>query len=307
MKTPWGDLPVSDAHVHFLSPRFYQTLAAQKGASIAAELSTLGIEAPDDRGTELLADRWVSEFDRHGLESAAIIASVPGDEGSVLTAVRAHPSRFFGYFLVDPTQGDAVNRVTSALDGGMQGVCFFPAMHRFSMHDDRVAAILEAIGRRENVLVFIHCGVLSVGIRRKLGLTSLFDMRFSNPVDLHGVALRFPHLNFVIPHFGAGYFREALMLADLCPNVYFDTSSSNEWVKYQVPAISVRDAFRRSLDLLGPRRLLFGTDSSIFPRGWVSGVFDTQSTLLHELGIGGDDAALILGGNLRRILGRTRD
>ena len=38
-----------------------------------------------------------------------------------------------------------------------------------------------------------------------------------------------------LPHFGAGYFREALMLADLCPNVYLDTSSSNSWMRYEGP------------------------------------------------------------------------
>jgi predicted TIM-barrel fold metal-dependent hydrolase len=130
-------------------------------------------------------------------------------------------------------------------------------------------------------------------------------MRFSNPVDVHGIALRYPHLTFVMPHFGAGYFREALMVADLCPNVYFDTSSSNEWVKYQLPAIALRDAFRRSLDVIGPHRLLFGTDSSFFPRGWVKGVFDAQTAVLHDLGVGTDDAELIFGANLRRILRRN--
>jgi len=73
----------------------------------------------------------------------------------------------------------------------------------------------------------MHCGVLTVGIRRKLVLGSPFDMRFSNPLDLHGLALRYPGVKFIVPHFGAGYLRETLMLADLCPNVYLDTSSSN--------------------------------------------------------------------------------
>ena len=37
--------------------------------------------------------------------------------------------------------------------------------------------------------VFVHCGVLSVGVRKKLGLPSPFDIRFGNPLDLHAVAL----------------------------------------------------------------------------------------------------------------------
>jgi len=305
MKTPWQDLKVSDAHVHFLSQNFYQTLEAQKGSPIAADLSRLGIEAPDSGGAEGLAKRWVDELDRHGVESAALIASVPGDEFSVSSAVAAYPERFFGYFLVDPMGSDVVNRATAALDAGLQGLCFFPAMQRYTIQDDRVLAILAAVERRPGTVVFVHCGVLSVGIRRKLGLSSHFDMRFSNPLEVHGLALRYPHVTFVIPHFGAGLFREALMVADLCPNVYFDTSSSNDWVKYQGTGMTLVDAFRRSLDIIGPHRLLFGTDSSFFPRGWVKGVFEAQANLLFDLGISAQDAELIFGGNLRRILARN--
>jgi predicted TIM-barrel fold metal-dependent hydrolase len=96
-------------------------------------------------------------------------------------------------------------------------------MHRYGIQDPRAEAIIQAAAGYRGRTVFVHGGVLTVGIRKKLGLASPFDMRYSNPLDLHGVALRYPRLNFVIPHFGAGFLREALMLADLCPNVYLDT------------------------------------------------------------------------------------
>jgi uncharacterized protein len=301
MQTPWRDIAVSDAHVHFLSHAFFEGLSRQKGASIDAHLSGLGIEVPNE-DPAILANRWVEELDKHGVRSTVLIASIPDDEASIAIAVRAFPERFYGYFMLDPTQLNAVQRVDSAIENGLRGICFFPAMHRYAMHDDCAVAVLESLKDRQGIAVFVHCGVLSVGIRAKVGLPSRFDMRFSNPIDLHSVALRFPNLNFVIPHFGAGYFREALMLADLCPNVYFDTSSTNSWVKYQAPSMEVRDAFRKSLELLGPRRLLFGTDSSFFPRGWHRAVFEIQVGLLSDLGASAGDAELILGGNLRRIL-----
>jgi hypothetical protein len=152
--------------------------------------------------------------------------------------------------------------------------------------------------------MFVHCGVLSVGIRKKLGLESHFDMKFSNPIDLHAVAMNYPEVPIVVPHFGAGYFREALMLADLCPNVYLDTSSSNQWMKYQESHLDLRHVFRRALDVLGPKRLLFGTDSSFFPRGWNHHIFEEQSRALYELNVSEEDARLIFSENLLRILGR---
>src|ERR1700724_4221148 len=104
--------------------------------------------------------------------------------------------------------------------------------------------MLDLAAAQPGTIAFVHCGVLSVGIRRKLGLPSLFDMRFSNPIDLHAVALRYPQIRFVIPHFGAGYFREALMLCDLCPNVYLDPSSSNSWMKYE--GLDLKTVFQRA-------------------------------------------------------------
>ena len=191
MKTPWRDIAVSDAHVHFLSDHFFEILTQQKGDSVIDKLPALGIEAPDPEPVHL-AERWVRELDQHSVHSACLIASVPGDESSVLCAVRAFPDRFTGYFMLDPTRPGQVERVAASLDAGMRGVCFFPAMHGYAMHDDRVRDVLAEIAGRPGTVAFVHCGVLSVGIRGRLGLPSRFDMRFSNPIDLHGVAMQFP-------------------------------------------------------------------------------------------------------------------
>ena len=86
------------------------------------------------------------------------------------------------------------------------------------------------------------------------------------------------------------------MLADLCPNVFLDTSSSNAWMRYE--GLELKTVFRRALDVAGPRRLLFGTDSSYFPRGWNYEVFEAQTRALLDMGISGSDARLILGENL---------
>jgi len=185
------------------------------------------------------------------------------------------------------------------VERGLNAICLFPAMHGYSVQDPRVEPFLEQAAA-QHCAVFVHCGVLTVGVRKKLGLPCRFDMRFSNPLDLHAVAQRHPDLRFIVPHFGAGCFREALMLADLCPNVYLDTSSSNSWMRYE--GLSLTTVFRRALDVAGPRRLLFGTDSSFFPRGWIDAVFQVETRALLELGVGLDDARLILGENLARVL-----
>jgi predicted TIM-barrel fold metal-dependent hydrolase len=293
MLTPWGDCAVADAHIHFFSRSYFDALATQTGRTADAVTETLGWELPPPDPVEL-AQRWVEELDVEGVSLAALIASMPGDEGSVLAAKEARPGRFLAYAMVNP-----LAEAPAAIEG-LDAICLFPAMHRYYMHDDAIQPLLERAAA-ERVLVFVHCGVLTVGMRKKLGLPSRFDMRFSNPIDLHAVAMRYPQLNFVVPHFGAGYFREALMLAELCPNVYLDTSSSNRWMRYE--GLDLGSVFRRALDTVGPRRLLFGTDSSFFPRGWNYEVFEQQTRALNELGVSATDARMIFGENLQGLLG----
>jgi predicted TIM-barrel fold metal-dependent hydrolase len=306
IETPWGSLAVADAHIHFFSHRFFASLAEQKGvpADQLAPLLRWQLPAEDP---QQLADAWVHELDKYGVAKASLIASVPGDGESVVAAVSRHPERFYGYMMVNPValnQGAPASlaKVSAALDSGhIHALCFFPAMHRYSMHDDRVTALLELLAAHARCAAFVHCGVLSVGVRKVLGLPSLFDMRYSNPIDLHEVAMRFSQLRFVVPHFGAGYLREALMLCDLCPNVHLDTSSSNNWMRYEDAHVDLRTVFRRALDVAGPRRLLFGTDSSFFPRGWNAPVFETQSKALYEIGVTEEVARLIFHDNLVRL------
>ena len=309
MQSPWGEVEVSDAHVHFFSHGFFTALASQKASQTPGGIGTetpegiaaaLGWQAPP-ADPAALGGIWVQELNRRGVRRAALIASVPGDEQSVAAAVQAYPERFYGYFMVDPTAHGAPERVRAALAGGrLRGICLFPAMHRFSIQDERARAVLAITAWHPGTVVFVHCGVLTVGVRAKLGLPSPFDMRFSNPIELDAVALAFPKVRFVVPHFGAGYLRETLMLCDLCPNVYLDTSSSNSWMRYE--GVDLRQVFRRALDVAGAQRLLFGSDSSFFPRGWHAAVFAAQSQALHEIGISAGDARSIFGENLARFL-----
>ena len=302
MQTPWGNFHVCDAHVHLFSPAFFARLAAESGQPLEEIARTLDWRIPASCGD--LAAAWKQELDEYSVAKAALIASIPGDEDSVAAAVQLHPDRFWGFFMANPSAPDGVARVQKALAGGMQGVCLFPAMHRYAVADQRVRPVLEAAAAHPGTIVFVHCGVLTVGVRRKLGLPSPFDMCYSNPIDLHPVAMEFPGVNFVIPHFGAGYFREALMLCDLCPNVYLDTSSSNGWIRYQPASLDLKSVFRKALEVAGPQRLLFGSDSSYFPRGWHAQIFQTQVQALRDLDIAADRASLILGGNLERLLAR---
>jgi predicted TIM-barrel fold metal-dependent hydrolase len=292
----------NDVHCHFLSTGFLEAIARQRGlndtpAELCAELQW------EDPGTAWsLADRWVQEMDANGVLRAALIASVPGDETSVAAAVARHPQRFVGFFMLNPAPDDALERTRRALgELKLRGVCLFPAMHLVPLTDDRVLRIVEVAADHPGTAVFVHCGALSIGFRKKLGLPNRFDMRLGDPLGVAYLAATFPTVPFIIPHFGSGLLREALIAADTCRNIYLDTSSSNGWTRY-IPGMTLQAAYSQALHVAGPSRLLFGTDSSFFPRGWQSGVYESQRQLLDSLRVTPEDQELIFSGNFERLL-----
>jgi predicted TIM-barrel fold metal-dependent hydrolase len=217
--------------------------------------------------------------------------------------VQAFPERIIGYIMLDPTQPVAVDVLRQGVQHqGLKGVTLFPAMHHFHAYDERVYPLYQ-VAAELGIPVFIHFGVLKVTIRDKLGLPNVFDLRYADPIDLHKPAIDFPSVNFIVPHFGCGYFREVLMLGAQAPNVYVDTSSSNTWLTYMPSQLDLKTVFDKTLQVFGPGRTLFGTDSNVFPRGWRQDIFRQQVEILRELHTTREAVELILGGNIARLLG----
>jgi hypothetical protein len=58
--------------------------------------------------------------------------------------------------------------------------------------------------------------------------------------------------------------------------------------------------------VVGSGRLLFGSDSNVFPRGFRHDVLDAQLAVFRDAGVPPEDQARIFGGNLMRLLARER-
>jgi len=83
-----------------------------------------------------------------------------------------------------------------------------------------------------------------------------------------------------------------------------DADSGRIAAQHERASRSIEGSVIRALDVVGPKRLLFGTDSSFFPRGWHHQIFDEQATALYEIGLSEADARSIFSENLLRIIGR---
>lgn len=68
--------------------------------------------------------------------------------------------------------------------------------------------------------------------------------------------------------------------------------------------LTTKDLFQKYYETIGPDRILFGTDGSWFPRGFVSEYLDVQMRDCVGLGFSDEDIQKIFAGSIERVLGR---
>ncbi|HEX9638976.1 MAG TPA: amidohydrolase family protein [Acidobacteriota bacterium] len=289
---------ICDAHGHFFSARFFRLLMDRPDSTAPLEplLAASGIEPPPEDPVELAA-RWDAQLAAHDVARMALMASHPGDLESVAQALRAYPRRFVGFAMIDPRDPAAAAR---AADLGFRALALFPALLGFDPAGPEADAAL-AVARDRGLAAFVHAGMLKIPLRDKLGLKTPLDGRYLDPLCWLAAARRYPEVPFIVPHLGSGYLREALMLAELCPNVRLDTAGAGGWRKVLHPPLSLSEAFARALEVAGPDRLLFGSDSGSWPRGYRKDILEAQHHAFWDIGVDAGVIDGIFGGNFERL------
>ena len=67
-----------DSHVHLFSRRFYQFWADEARVPLEKLAELTQANVPDTDECLPLAERWIAEFDKHGVNRAVLISSVTG-------------------------------------------------------------------------------------------------------------------------------------------------------------------------------------------------------------------------------------
>jgi hypothetical protein len=126
---------------------------------------------------------------------------------------------------------------------------------------------------------------------RRFRLPVLVDV-VSRPEVIDMFAPQYPDVNFIIPHLGSftddwKAHQQVIYQIARYPNIYADTSAVRQF-DYLVQAVR----------LAGARKLLFGSDGP-----WTHPGLELHKIKL--LGLPADQQALVLGGNVLRLLRRT--
>jgi predicted TIM-barrel fold metal-dependent hydrolase len=242
---------------------------------------------------EVVAARWEKELDRAGIEKAVFFTSTEAHDETI-RFISLNPDRFIGYTTFDPTNSRNADLLrTLAEKDGIKGLKLYPMAQHFHVNNPDCFPVYR-ICQEKKLPVIIHFG---------LSINATHDLSYGNPLDLATPALCFPAVKWIIPHFGAGFLREALLVAAQYHNVYFDTSSSNSWIRYSAPPLTMHDLFKYTYEALGAKRILFGSDSSYFPRGYRDKILDQQLAIFNMLDLSQDEIDDVFCGNIENILG----
>ncbi|BFT70831.1 amidohydrolase family protein [Paenibacillus sp. P36] len=240
-----------------------------------------------------LIDRWINELDRYSIGGINFLTAWNNDD--LAAQIRKYPDRVTGFAhhaIEEPNAAEELQRAVDTL--GLKGYKIFGPLVEIPFHDPRLAPVWRFLSERK-LPVLIHFGLLghTGGIVQHLNI---------NPLAIFNVAREYPDIPFIIPHFGAGYFQELLHLCWSCPNVYIDTSGSNQWIRWSPYELTLETLFRKTYELVGPERIIFGTDSSTFPRGFVYRYLQDQVRVCRDLRFSETDIELIFGNNARKLL-----
>ena len=290
---------IVDSHLHLVTAEMFRRLRARdwgvRPQALAALTGATGRWAERLQRLEGVtlrqhAAQWTAAFDRAGVETGYFIAVGEGNE-ELAEFVRLHPSRFQAWGSVtDPMQPDAAATVARFGEWGLRGVKLYPPTQRFSASDRAVYPVYEAAAE-QGLPVLFHFGIT---------IAPIYDLRFADPLHLSAAAKDFPEITFVIAHCGAGFLREALFLAYHTENIWVDTSGTNNWRDYTPGAPTLTAVFRDLLRTYGPRRIMFGTDSTL-PGEYREAVLAEQRGVFEELTATEEDRTAIFGGNARRL------
>jgi predicted TIM-barrel fold metal-dependent hydrolase len=314
-KSMYKDLKIIDFHAHFPTtkpwfqgmghdPATYRERRGQRRADIAdgyaqayrvAWRKEWDFDAPETNppDDETQADRWAQEVDKYGLRAVAFVTG--GGNENLARVIQRYPDKFVGFAHHYPFTDDAVEKLKIAVtDYGFRGYKLLAPMLDRPIEDEAAYPVWEMCAELE-IPVLIHFGIQGGG-------GGIAWHENINPLKLHNVAKDFPDVAFVVPHFGCAWIRETLQLCWACRNVHVDTSGSNQWIKWVDGDWTTKKLFRKYMETIGPERIIFGTDSSYFPRGFAIRYLQDQIRDCRELNMSHAQMEMIFAGNAARLL-----
>jgi uncharacterized protein len=230
----------------------------------------------------------------YGLLAGEPVLSMEEQNKLIVEAAARFPDRLIPFFTVDPRREGGLDLFKRAIeDWGMKGLKLHPTSGYFP-YDPVVYPFYEKC-MDYSIPVLIHTGSQPAPLK----------FRFAQPINVDDVAADFPDLPIIMAHVAHSMWQEALLVAEIKPNIYFDFSG------WQMRFLSHPAEFYRMLraviDQIGPWRVFFGTDGPYYnvlcPWGtWVKAITEPDPGVCPEVSFTPEEAEIIMGKAFARLM-----
>ena len=201
----------------------------------------------------------------------------------IMESISRYPDKLVGFCAIQPRAGEAaLAEVERCIQGGIRGIGEMrPDIQGFDLGDESTVKPLVEMARKHRLILLTHAS-------EPVGHQYQGKGDFT-PDLLYSFICKLPELRIVCAHWGGGLPFYALMpeVSAALSNVFFDTAASPFLYRSQI--------FNQVVDILGPDKVLFGSDYPLIP----------QSRLIAEirsLNLPEEVKEMILGGNAQRLL-----
>lgn len=139
---------------------------------------------------------------------------VPND--LIARYVAQHPEKLIGFSCIDPNEPDYLDEMHRTFeDMNFRGLKLAPIYQNYHCMDERMQPVYEYCEKR-GIPILIHQGTTFP--RRA-------PLKYSLPIQLEDVALKYPELRIVIAHMGHPWIDDTVVLIRKQPHVYSDISA----------------------------------------------------------------------------------
>lgn len=199
----------------------------------------------------------------------------------IIEAQKRHPKRFYGVVCLDPTLPQSIEALDILVrQQHFKGVKIHQAHYQFEVNDKKVYPFYR------------KCIELDIPVAFHTGYSGLRDIDRlipTMPLLLDELAYDLPELKIVMCHVGGNWYQEGVLVALRNENIMVDISGIPSICRHLVyPKTDPSELIKRIVDVLGPDRIMYGTDN-----------MDSEMNLvfINELGL--DDSAVekIMGQN----------
>ena len=233
----------------------------------------LNTNAPAPERKQALAELFANE-DAAGVEYAVVMPSpTPKPDNHALFETASGQRRAILCCQVNPNHGQAALEEIrrSSSEWGMRVLKIMPAIYQVHLTGP-LAQTLMRVAQELGLVVNIHSG-----------------SEISHPLAIGALARRFPEVTVLMDHMGyREWTSDAIEAARDNPNLYLGTT-----IAAFEPTV-----IERAVRELGPERVVYGSN-------WPNCYSDLAVEAIRRQKLGAEAEALVLGGNLARILGIT--